>query len=172
MNERLVFTVDEIDEEDTVKEILYFEDLEPGDSFESGFHRVTEEDIIQFARQYDPHPFHTGDPPLIPSLFDGLIAAGWHTGAICIRQMADALLLRCAVYCSPGVGDVRWHAPMRPDDEVRTRVEVKEKNLSRPQSGRGRITFEARLSNKKGELLLSMHPTVLFACRTALKQTA
>lgn len=57
-------------------------------------------------------------------------------------------------------------------DEVRTRVEVKEKNLSRPQSGRGRITFEARLSNKKGELLLSMHPTVLFACRTALKQTA
>lgn len=86
--------------------------------------------------------------------------------------MAGALLLRCAVYCSPGVGDVRWHAPMRPDDEVRTRLEVKEKNLSRPQSGRGRITFEARLSNKKGELLLSMHPTVLFACRTALKQTA
>lgn len=159
-------------QEETLNEIYYFEDLQPGDCFESGFNRVTEEDIVKFARQYDPHPFHTGDPPLIPSMFDGLIAAGWHTGAICIRQMADALLLRCAVYCSPGVGDVRWHAPMRPDDEVRTRVEVKEKTISRPNSGHGRIRFEARLSNARGELLLSMHPTVLFARRNAPKDSA
>ena len=150
-----------------MENIRYFEDLQVGDAFESAYMHVSEEDIIAFARQYDPHPFHTGEPPLIEPMFDGLIAAGWHTGAICIRQMADVLLLHCAVYCSPGVGNVRWHAPMRPGDDVRTRVEVREKTVSPRNPARGRITFEARLSNARGDLLMSMQPSVLFSRRAA-----
>lgn len=153
-----------------MENVLYFEDLQQGDVFESGFQRVSEEEIVAFARQYDPQPFHTGEAPLIESMFEGLIAAGWHTGAICIRQMADALLLRCAVYCSPGVGNVRWLVPLRPGDEVGTCVEVKEKKASARDPARGRITFEARLRNSRGDVLMTMEPTVLFASRKATSQ--
>lgn len=151
--------------------IFYFEDLAPGQVFESEPVRVTEEEIVGFARQYDPHPFHIGGPVLIEPLYDGLIASGWHTGAICIRQMADALLLRCAVFCSSGVGDVRWHAPLRPDDEVSTRLEVIGKIPSSRGQARGRIQFEARLSTTQGVLLLSMRPLILFACRAGAGAT-
>lgn len=148
-----------------MKDVFYFEDLQPGDVFESKFQRVSEEDIITFARQYDPQPFHTGETPLIKPMFDGLIAAGWHTGAICVRQMSDILLLRCAVYCSPGVGNVSWLAPLRPGDEVRTTMEVKEKKHSTKNSARGRITFDVRLSKLNEQVLMTMQPTVLFARR-------
>lgn len=145
--------------------ILYFEDLRPGDTFESDFRTVGAEEIVAFARQYDPQPFHTGEPPLIEPLYEGLIAPGWHTGAICMRQMSDALLLRCAVYCSPGVGDIRWLAPLRPGMSVMTRIVVKEKGASRRDHSRGRISFDVRLIDSASNVLMSMQPTVLFARR-------
>lgn len=145
--------------------IYFYEDLSVGDVFESGGYEVTEEEIISFARDYDPQPFHVLGQPLIESLYEGLIASGWHIGAVCIRQMADALLLRCAVYCSPGVGDVRFHAPMFPGDVVKTRLEIMAKRPPGRDPRRAAITLEAQLSNSAGQLLLSMRPTVLFARR-------
>src|SRR5258708_421531 len=99
----------------------YFEDFQVGDIFDLGSTTVTEEEIISFARQFDPQPFHT-DPVLAKdSIFGGLVASGWHTTAMFMRLFFDGLLHETASIASPGVDDVRWLKPVRPGDVLRAR---------------------------------------------------
>jgi acyl dehydratase len=96
--------------------ILYFEDFHVGDVFDLGSTQVTEEEIIAFARKFDPQPFHL-DPELAKdSIFHGLAASGWHTAALFMRLLADGLLRQTISIGSPGVDELRWRTcpPWRP----------------------------------------------------------
>ena len=91
----------------------YFEDFEPGQVVELGSVDVSEEEILEFARRYDPQPFHVDAEAAKGSVFGGLIASGWHTGSLWMRLYVDAMLGTASSQGSPGIEELRWLAPVR-----------------------------------------------------------
>ena len=116
---------------------LYLDDLQPGDVIPLGSHRVTRDEIVEFARAYDPQPFHLDEAAAAASIYGGLIASGWQTVCIFMRLFADGLLNRAAAMGSPGVDELRWLRPVRPGDELHAQVEVLEVRPSRSKPDRG-----------------------------------
>jgi acyl dehydratase len=147
--------------------VRYFEDLVPGSSYELGENEITEADIIEFARKFDPQPFHTDPRAAKASVFGGLIASGWHTTAIWMRQYADRLLADAASLGSPGVDELRWLKPVRPGDRLRGRLEVLEARVSASRPDMGIVRFAGELRNGDGETVLRMVGTGLFGRRLA-----
>ena len=95
--------------------LRYFEDFAPGDVVELGtYPPLSEEEIITFARQWDPQPFHVDPASARDSIFGGLVASGWHTGAISMRLLVEGLLSRAASRGSPGIDRIRFLRPVRP----------------------------------------------------------
>ncbi len=94
----------------------YFEDYIPGAIFEYGEIRVDEPDIIDFARRFDPQDMHVDPDAARRGRFGGLIASGWHTGAIMMRLLADNFLPKGASLASPGIDELRWLHPVRPGE--------------------------------------------------------
>ncbi len=92
----------------------FFEDFLEGDSIELGSHQVTEASIVEFARAYDPQPFHVDPEQARSSIYGGLIASGWHTAGIYMRMLVDQLLRDTASLGSPGIDELRWYVPVRP----------------------------------------------------------
>jgi acyl dehydratase len=102
----------------------YYEDLTVGDAYEFGSYRMTREEIVEFARQYDPQPFHTDEEAARASIFGGLVASGWHTGSVTMRLLVDNYLQESGALGSPGLESLRWTDPVRPGDELSVRTEV------------------------------------------------
>jgi acyl dehydratase len=141
----------------------YFEDFGVGDVIElGGFPPLSEEDIVAFARQWDPQPFHVDRERAKESIFGGLIASGWHTGAIAMRLLVDGLLNRSAAQGSPGANGIRFLRPVRPGDSLSARYTVLEvaRSASRPALGKVRALTE--LVNQHGEVVLTMDATGFF----------
>lgn len=132
----------------------YFEDYSVGEVLEFGDEPVTEADIVEFARRYDPQPFHIDPVAARQSPFGGLIASGWHSGGIFMRMFADHYLSRVASLASPGLDELRWPSPLRPGDTVRLRATVLEARPSRSKPDRGIV-------RTRGELLTEDDRTVL-----------
>jgi acyl dehydratase len=135
---------------------LWWEDFQVGDTSELGTHTFTEAEIIEFARQFDPQPFHTDPVAARNSIYGGLIASGWHTCAVGMRLMCDSYINRTVSMGSPGVDSVRWLRPVRPGDTLtyrRTVLEARPSN-SRPEAGLVRSRWEAL--NQNGEVVLTM----------------
>lgn len=99
--------------------MLYFEDFSVGQVLDLGSCAVSEEEIVAFARQFDPQPFHVDAEAAAASHFGGIVASGWHTCALLMRGIVDQLLLRSASHGSPGVDEIRWLQPVRPGDRLR-----------------------------------------------------
>jgi acyl dehydratase len=99
---------------------LYFEDFPLGDLVEYGGVEVSAADIIGFAREFDPQPYHT-DEEAGRAATGGLIASGWHTSALLLRMNCDAFLMRAAILEEAGVKEVRWQRPVRPGDRLHVR---------------------------------------------------
>ena len=136
---------------------LYFEDFAPGQVYELGtYPAITEDDIVSFARQWDPQVFHIDPDRAKDTMWGGLIASGWHTGAIAMRLLVDGLLSRSATQGSPGVDHVRFRRPVRPGDVLSARHTILETapSASRPQMGKIRALTE--LLNQDGETVVSM----------------
>lgn len=124
----------------------YVEDYEEGRPYELGTYEVTEQEIVEFSRKFDPQPYH-GDAELAQaSLFKGLVSSGWHTCAVFMRLYVDALLDDAAVEGSPGVDELRWLRPVRPGDVLTGRLTVtgSTPSLTRP---------DCATLHKRGELL-------------------
>src|SRR6188472_4405680 len=117
----------------------YFEDFEPGEVLELGSRTVTEDEIIEFARQFDPQPFHLDPEAAADSVFGGLIASGWHTGAMWMRLYVDNMLGSASAQGSPGVEELRWLAPVRPGDTLHGRLTVLETTASERRPDRGTV---------------------------------
>ena len=107
-----------------------FDDFEPGQVYELGSKVVTEDEIVAFARQFDPQPFHLDPEAAKDSVFGGLIASGWHTGAMWMRLYVDSLLGGGSGQGSSGIEELRWLAPVRPGDTLSGRLTVLEATAS------------------------------------------
>lgn len=144
----------------------YFEDIEVGARQSFGAYRVTREEVIAFARQYDPQPFHLSDEAAAKTHFGRLSASGWHTCAMAMAMLVENLTRhRQAGLGSPGVDELRWLRPVYPGDTLRCEGEVLEKRVSetRPEMG----IFKSRLTvyNQDDVAVLSMVSNGLIATR-------
>ena len=146
-------------------DLLYFEDVKVGDTERFGRYEVTREEIIEYARQFDPQPFHLDEEAAKASPFGGLIASGWHTGAMLIRMLNDHSIPRAATTGALGFDDLKWVKPVRPGDilSVETRVLEKAESRSRPEIGV--VKVESRVSSQDGELKMSLVSIVLYRRR-------
>ena len=135
---------------------LTFEDFEPGRVFELGKREVTEGEIVEFAREWDPQPFHVDPEAAQESIFGGLIASGWHTGAMWMRLYVDSLLVGAAGMGSPGIEELRWLAPVRPGDTLEGRLTVLEATPSERRPDRGTIRIRGEMINQDGVIVMSM----------------
>jgi acyl dehydratase len=143
----------------------YFEDYIPGSVHEFGPITVEEEEIIAFAKRYDPQVFHTEPEAAAKSIYGGLIASGWLTGSLTMRLFADHYLSHVASLGSPGVREMRWVAPVRPGDELRIRVTVLEARRSNSKPDRGIVRSYIETLNQKDEIVLTMEPINFMLCR-------
>ena len=134
----------------------YWEDFPVGRSLDFGGMPVSREAVIEFARQFDPQPFHLDDEAARGTLFGRLSASGWHTCAMAMRMMCDAYLLESASLGSPGIDSLRWLRPVFPGDVLRVRMEVLEARpmASKPHVGLVRSSWEVR--NQNDEPVLTM----------------
>jgi acyl dehydratase len=136
----------------------YFEDYLPGAVFEYGNIRVTEAEIIEFARRYDPQDMHVDPEAAARGRFGGLVASGWHTVAMTMRLIAENFLSKGTSLASPGVDELRWLKPVRPGDVLRVRVTVVEATPSRSRSDRGMVRSFVEALNQDGDVVMSMKP--------------
>ena len=143
----------------------YFEDYVPGSIFEFGSVALSEAEIIDFARHYDPQPMHTNPAAAVQGPYGGLIASGWHTGGVMMRLYVDHYLPVEASLGSPGVDELRWLLPVRPGDRLRIRVSVLETRRSRSKPDRGIVRSFIEVLNQKDEVVMSMRALNLILCR-------
>ena len=145
---------------------LHFEDFEPGQVYELGTRLVTESEIVAFAREWDPQPFHIDPEAAKESAFGGLIASGWQTGAMWMRMYVDTMLgsRRAA---RPGSKSCRWLAPVRPDDTLSGRLTVLEATPSATRPDRGTIRIRGEMVNQDGVTVMSMTSRGHFGRRPA-----
>jgi acyl dehydratase len=132
----------------------YFEDYTPGAVYEYGYVTVTEAEILDFARKFDPQPIHIDLEFAAHGPFQGLIASGWHTAGIMMRMFVDHYLSRVASLASPGLDELRWPAPVRPGDSLRLRATVVEARRSRSKPDRGLVRTQSELINQNDEAVL------------------
>jgi acyl dehydratase len=144
-----------------------FEDFEPGSVHDLGSHTVTAEEIVAFARQWDPQPFHVDPAAAEASVFGGLIASGWHTGSLWMRLYVDSMLGDSAGRGSPGIEELRWLAPVRPGDTLTGRLTVLEASPSERDPTRGTVRIRGEMVNQDGVTVLSMVSRGHFARRDA-----
>ena len=146
----------------------YFEDFTPGQVIELGSWTITRDEIIAFAKQFDPQPFHLDDEAAKQTIYGGLIASGWHTGSIAMRLLYDALLKDTVSLGSPGVDELRWVKPVRPGDTLSVRVTVLECVPSRSKPDRGIVRSAVEMRNQHGEVVVTSKGLSLFGRRPAL----
>jgi acyl dehydratase len=136
---------------------LYFEDLSVGDTFEVGSYTVTRDEIVAFAEQFDPQPFHVDEAAAKDSMFGELVASGLHTLCLSVRLFVTEFVQGEGMANMGGLGmdDLRWHEPVRPDDTLSLRIEVAETSPSESRDDRGYVTFDRRVF-ADGEEVLSI----------------
>ncbi len=150
---------------DTSTKLKYLEDFLAGQVIHLGGFSVTREEIIAFARQFDPQPFHVDEDAATKSIFGGLIASGWHTCALLMRCMVDGLLSRSASLGSPGIDQIRWLLPVRPGDALSVRGTVREVKPSSSKPDRGVVRTDYEVVNQKGERVMTMQGIGMFKRR-------
>lgn len=133
----------------------YFDDFKVGDKFATATKTVTEDMIVEFAKVYDPQPFHIDPTAAKQTHFGGLIASGFQTLAIGFRLIWDTGILAAASMGSPGFDELRWLKPVRPGDTLRVELEVVESRPSQSKSDRGIMRGAYRYLNQNGEAVLT-----------------
>jgi acyl dehydratase len=143
--------------------VRYLEDFKPGDIFESpSRYTITEEAIVAFAREFDPQPFHVDAQAASKSMYGGLLASGWHTGAVMMRLLCDGVLRDAASLGSPGIDELRWIKPVRPGDTLRIRMTVLEVIPSRSKPDRGVVRSLTEVLNQSDEVVMTTRGISLF----------
>ena len=134
---------------------IWFEDFEPGQVFETDGATLTEPQILDFAMQWDPQPFHLDVAAAAESSYGGLIASGWQTALTGFRLMLGLGIFRRCSMGSPGLEHLRWLKPVRPGDTLRGRLEVVETRPSRSKPDRGTMVADYALANQYGETVMT-----------------
>jgi acyl dehydratase len=143
----------------------YFEDFTPGETLYLGSVSVSEAEIIAFARQFDPQPFHVDRELAARSTFGGIIASGWHTSALFTLLLNNTVFPDSSSMGSPGVERLRWLKPVRPGDTLSGRLIVLEATPSRSKPDRGVLRNRGEMFNQHGELVLDLEAVMIFGRR-------
>jgi acyl dehydratase len=134
----------------------YFEDYVPGLTVDCGSFTVSEPEIIAFAKEYDPQPFHTDPVAAAAGPFGGLIASGWHTTSLMMRLLVEHFVSPESGLGAAGVDEIRWPKPVRPGDVLHVTATVLEARRSSSKPDRGIIRSLAELTNQRGELVMKV----------------
>jgi acyl dehydratase len=143
----------------------YFEDFEPGQDIDLGTRTVTEDEIVAFARQYDPQPFHVDRDAAADSIYGGVIASGWHTCGMMMRLVVDGLLGKSSSMGSPGLDGVRWLAPVRAGDTLNVRYQTVQVKASASKPDRGVVWSKWVAINQHGETVCTVEGMGMFGRR-------
>lgn len=146
--------------------MLYYEDLEVGAKSSFGRYDVTREEVLDFARKYDPQPFHLDDEAAAKTHFGRVSASGWHTCAMTMAMMVENMKSsRQAGLGSPGVDQLMWKKPVYPGDTLRVETEIISKRRSKSRREMGLFKSRAHIFNQNDEVVLEMTSNGLIAVR-------
>ena len=145
----------------------YFEDYVSGSVVDCGTIAVERDEVLAFGRRFDPQPFHADEDAAARGPFGGLIASGWHTGALMMRLFVQRYISSVASLASPGADSLRWLAPVRPGDVLHVVIAVEEARRSRSKPDRGVVVSQVTVRNQHGDEVMTMRVTNLLACREA-----
>ncbi|PXW57457.1 MaoC family dehydratase [Methylobacterium sp. B4] len=143
--------------------LLTLDDLSPGQTYEAGPIRVTRDELVAFARDYDPQPFHLDEAAATNTFVGTLIGSGWQTAALGMRLLAEALISRSTSMGSPGITALRWVRPVLPGDSLSATIRVEEVRPSASKPDRGMARLAMTLKNGRGETVMTQDFAVLFA---------
>jgi len=145
----------------------HFEDYPVGASATYGPIEVSADEIVEFARRYDPQDFHVDAERAAAGPFGGLVASGWHTASLMMRVLVDRYLSKSASLGSPGVDELRWLAPLRPGDRLWVRVHIVEARRSQSKPDRGLVRSAIEVCREDGATLMTVKAMTLMRCRRA-----
>lgn len=144
---------------------LHWEDFAVGSVATCGPRRVTREEIVAFAAEFDPQPFHLDEEAARTSMLGGLCASGWHTCCLMMRLLADGFLNRTTSMGSPGIDEVRWLLPLRPGDSISLRITVADKRASKSRPDRGFVRLVVEVLNQAGGRVMTLATTMMMKRR-------
>jgi acyl dehydratase len=146
--------------------MIYFEDLELGAETYYGSYEVTREEVLEFARKYDPQPFHLSDEEAAKTHFGRIAASGWHTAAMTMAVIARYVVgHEQAGLGSPGIDDLRWKRPVYPGDTLHVRGTIVEKTPSRSRPEMGSFRTDTVVTNQDDQPVMSFTSIVLIRRR-------
>ena len=145
----------------------FFEDYEEGQVLQLGTIKVEQEEVIEFARRYDPQFLHTDPERAQESIYGGLIASGWHTASLAMRLLVEGYLSSSSSIGSPGINELRWLQPVFPGDLLRVRLTVLETRISHSSPERGIVITLVELFNQNDLCVMSCKPVNFFLRRDA-----
>jgi len=146
----------------------YFEDFVVGQVHKpSGRVRVEKDEIIAFAKQFDPQPFHLDEEAARKSIFERLVASGWHTAALTMRLIAGSEYRAATGTIGLGFEGLRWPIPVHPGDELRIESEVLEMRTSKSRPDRGLLKIRTRTFNQDGEVVQELIANAMVPRRPA-----
>ncbi|MBV9066562.1 MAG: MaoC family dehydratase [Methylobacteriaceae bacterium] len=138
---------------------LWLEDLLVGQEFVSATHRLTADEIKEFAGRYDPQPFHMDEAAARGTMFGGLAASGWHTAAITMRLSVQSFPLASGIIGSGG--ELTWTKPVRPGDALQVKSEILEIIPSQSKPDRGMVIVKLTTTNQNGEIVQTFSPKLV-----------
>ena len=147
--------------------MIFFEDLRVGAETEFGSYDVTREEVLEFARKYDPQPFHLSDEEAAKTHFKRLAASGWHTAAMTMSVIARHVVHhQQAGLGSPGIDELRWRKPVHPGDTLHVRGHILEKTPSRSRPEMGSFKTQTVVTNQNDEVVMTFVSIVLIRRRS------
>ena len=145
----------------------YFEDFFPGQEIALGSRSVSEEEIVAFAKQFDPQPFHVDHDAAAASIFGGVIASGWHTCSMMMRLVVDNLMSESSSMGSPGLDGVRWLLPVRAGDTISVSYLTTKIKPSTSRTDRGVVWSKWTATNQHGQDVCTIEGMGMFGRRPA-----
>jgi acyl dehydratase len=144
---------------------LYFEDFTPGRVFEHGPRRASRDEMVAFAAEFDPQPFHLDEDAARATMLGGLAASGWFSCSILMRMSADSFVLNSSSMGAPGIEEVKWLGAIRPDDELTLRGTVLETRTSKSRPDMGFVRFLFEMSNASGQKVMTLITSLMMGRR-------
>lgn len=147
---------------------LAFEDFKPGHFGLFGPLRVSREDLIAFASEYDPQPMHLDEEAGRQSMLEGLGGSGWHLCALMGKMFVEGFVLDSTSMGSPGIDELRWLSPLRPDTDLTLSVDVIETRISQSKPDRGLVKFRFAIIDAGDITLMTAMLTIFFGRRQSV----
>jgi acyl dehydratase len=144
---------------------LAWEDFHPGRTFEHGPRRLPRDEMIAFATEFDPQPMHLDEAAARSSMMEGLSASGWYACCILMKMCADAFVLNSTSMGAPGIDEVKWLKPIRPDDALTLRAVVLDTRASNSRPEMGFVRFNFELFNAANERVMTLTTSLMLGRR-------